>query len=471
MRPDRPGPLPAILAAAAALLTLVVCLLIAGPASAAETAATPAPTATTVAEPTAPPTATQPAPTATTTVAEPAAPPTATQPAPTATQAAAPAAAPAATIKLAISKTLEGSDLVQVGAYLTFTIRISNTGDVTVTTLPLVDEYDATVLQPISQSVAPDARATGVLTWTDLTGTFGDLAPGASAQLRTVFRAIKIDDVVINRARVVAAQGAGGAGGGGADDSAGSAVEGGRVIVEKKLVEQFVRLDTPVISFTIALRNQGLADIVSAPVEDTYRADLLRFRGASVPPSLSDPQRGLLRWDNLLAALGVARLRPGEVVTVTTSYTVTGPIADAVVNSADALGTADEFGNAVQSPRRAEVRIRVVGAGVPTEAPTATPSEVPTAEGNKRPRATATQTATQTATASAATGETQTPVTAGETQTPRATPTPAAQAGPEQLPRTGEGFTDGWLAALALLGLAAGLLIMRWRGYSRPTDE
>src|SRR5262245_11084367 len=47
------------------------------------------------------------------------------------------------TLSLAIDKTLQGSNVVRVGQYLTFTIRIANTGTISIAQLPLFDNYEA----------------------------------------------------------------------------------------------------------------------------------------------------------------------------------------------------------------------------------------------------------------------------------------------------------------------------------------
>lgn len=359
--------------------------------------------------------------------------------------------------------------MVQVGQFLAFSIVITNTGSDTITVLPLVDEYDPSILQPFPEraSPLPSSSASGVLRWADLTDSFGDLAPGARITVTVVFRAIRITDEVINRARVEAAQGAGGGGGGSGEDQAGGEVRGGQVIVEKRLVESFVNLDTPVISFTLSLRNQGSADIVRAPFVDTYRADLLSFIGASVPPDVHTPATGELRWNDLLASLGVPRLRPGETISFTTSYRVLGAFEEAVVNSADAVNVADEFGNAVASPRRAEVRIRIgapAAEPTPEPEPTRRPARTPTptlAPSTATPSAAETSSATPEATASL-TGEEATPVATTELS-----PTPTA-ALPIALPNTGAPNLAGGALLAALIACVCGTALLALQRGRRP---
>ncbi len=82
-----------------------------------------------------------------------------------------------------ISKKLNTPDPVRKGELISFTIRITNTGNVTITTLPLRDVYADGIMPYIGATPAPDNPQRGQLTWTDLTQSgasgFGrDLGPG-----------------------------------------------------------------------------------------------------------------------------------------------------------------------------------------------------------------------------------------------------------------------------------------------------
>jgi hypothetical protein len=390
------------------------------------------------------------APTASATPDEPAA--TATLPAPSDT--AQPVPLQIGTLGLQITKTLEGSDLVMVGEYLTFTVRIRNTGSVTITTLPLIDEYDPAVLQPALARFdpAPSTSAAGRLDWSDLTDLpgFGDLPPGGEFVVLTVFRAIGISDEVINRARVEAAIGSGGESGAPTEDQGGGEIEGGRVVVTKALVSDLVRADAPAISFDITIRNEGAADLVTVPIDDTFDPAYLRFLSAVPPPDSQTTTS--LRWNNILAGLGIARLRPGEVITATTTFALLGPINDLVVNRVGATNVSDEFGNQVEAPRQADVRIRVVGAGQaqPTEAPRERRTSTPTAAPTTADLTPAAPTAQADLAATASTAEATS--TTGETA-----PTQVAANGPATLPATGQANrlpTTLLILGLVLVGLA-----------------
>jgi hypothetical protein len=388
---------------------------------------------------------------------------------------------PLGSISLEIEKLLQGSDEVQVGQYLTFTIRIENTGSITVTELPVIDEYEPSILEPQLGRIspAPDSHTTGVIRWNDLTDSLGDMGPGQVFEIEAVFRALRIDDEVINQARVEAAVGQNGEGGGDSQDDAKGKVKGGNVIVLKELKEDFIRLDQPIISFTLTLRNDGYTDIVTLPFEDKYLPNVIQFIGSSIAPDEHLPEIGKLRWNNLLASFGISRLAPQQEISIDTSYLVIGDIEDAVVNSADAVDVADEFGNRVESPRRAEVRIRIRGGTVSTPTVTSTPEATATATvaATKQPsgnqsggnnddrKATVTAEATATpeqteqqseATAALeATQEAETTAEAGADDSQSATPTPQS-AIPSSLPQTAEPSTlPIW--PLLVAGIAIGL--------------
>jgi len=379
------------------------------------------------------------------------------------------AAAPSAqtgTLSMEISKRLQGSDVIQVGQELTFTIRITNTGTISITTLPLIDEYESSILQlertiPLSSTnIVTPATGGGLITWSDLTTdtVFGPLNPGQSIEIITVFRAIAPRVATVNRARIGAAVGFGGqeyAGDG--RSSTGDAI-GGQVIVRKELVTDTVAASGLPLTFTITISNDGAADLTRIPLRDTFDLTYLQFASAVPMPtfiSTAAITEGVLEWDNVLTGLGLTRLRPGEIITVTTVFTALRSVEAAFINRAEAPGVRDEFNDEVPAPRQAEVPIRIIpGPGEATPTSTPTPSPIPREEPQPRdtpvpatPTATPTPTVENTATA--------TPEVAGIA----ATPTVAA---PATLPRTGGSDHLLWAMIAALL-LAGAALALRFR--------
>ncbi len=369
-----------------------------------------------------------------------------------------------------ITKRLQGSDVIQVGQELTFTIRITNTGTISITTLPLIDEYESSILQlertiPLSSTnIVTPATGSGLITWSDLTTDtlFGPLNPGQSIEIITVFRAIAPRVATVNRARIGAAVGFGGqeyVGDG--RSSTGDAI-GGQVIVRKELVTDTVAASGLPLTFTITISNDGAADLTRIPLRDTFDLTYLQFASAIPAPTLtatSTITEGVLEWDDVLPGLGLTRLRPGEIITVTTVFTALRSVEIAFINRAEALGVRDEFDDEVQAPRQAEVPIRIIPG--PAEAtPTAIPTPTPVPREEPQPRdtpvpATPTETPTETATAAPDIPVTTTPEAAGVA----ATPTVAA---PATLPRTGGSDHFVWMIIAALL-LAGVALALRFR--------
>ena len=74
-----------------------------------------------------------------------------------------------------------------MGEAISFTMRITNTGSVLISSLPLSDSYDTRYLQYVSASVAPDDNNDdGQLNWSSVTGA-GTLAPGAHLDVSVNF--------------------------------------------------------------------------------------------------------------------------------------------------------------------------------------------------------------------------------------------------------------------------------------------
>jgi uncharacterized repeat protein (TIGR01451 family) len=87
----------------------------------------------------------------------------------------------------------------------------------------------------------------------------------------TVFRVIAASNgVTVNAARTGTLLGVGGQSGAGGDDSDGGTAVGGRVVVEKGLAPGIQPVSGQPLTFTIKISNDGAADIVRLPLQDTY---------------------------------------------------------------------------------------------------------------------------------------------------------------------------------------------------------
>jgi len=95
-------------------------------------------------------------------------------------------------IEFELSKTLNTPSPVRIGELMSFTIRITNTGETIITTLPLIDRYSNAYLDYVSASPTPDNPTLGELVWNDLTASsptgFGaDLNPGENFEIVVEF--------------------------------------------------------------------------------------------------------------------------------------------------------------------------------------------------------------------------------------------------------------------------------------------
>ncbi|MCB0079375.1 MAG: hypothetical protein KDE47_00520, partial [Caldilineaceae bacterium] len=69
---------------------------------------------------------------------------------------------------LAVAKQLNGANPFGVGDTINFTIRITNTGNVAITSLPLEDRFSNAFITFVSANPAPDGVNGGILTWSNL---------------------------------------------------------------------------------------------------------------------------------------------------------------------------------------------------------------------------------------------------------------------------------------------------------------
>jgi uncharacterized repeat protein (TIGR01451 family) len=74
---------------------------------------------------------------------------------------------------------------VQVGEDVSFRIVVTNSGDTTLTSVPLTDDFEPGYLRFTSAAPSPDGTSSGNLTWS-----LGDLGPGQQTTVTVVFRAI-----------------------------------------------------------------------------------------------------------------------------------------------------------------------------------------------------------------------------------------------------------------------------------------
>lgn len=315
----------------------------------------------------------------------------------------------AQTDDIIVDKQLQRADpVVRVGETLTFTIRIENQSNFTVTTLPLSDTFNMDVLGYVNAIPAPDFVTTtiGRLDWTDLTSFFGDLPPGEVVTVVTEFIAEHPATAIVNQAEVHDARWEDGDLNGGDDsDSSGEAV-GGSLPLEKRINEGITPTAGFPITFTISITNDGAVTVTVLPLTENYDPAIIQYSSAEPPPDLVDEITGVLTWTDLTTSFG--DIPAFGTISVSVAFTALVSTFDSI-NEASISGAVDWYNNDLAGGAD-EVPITIIDDSTPTATPMPNPTNTPQ-PGAPAPTSTPTPTATATAVPAAALPETGIPPT------------------------------------------------------------
>ena len=305
----------------------------------------------------------------------------------------------AQTDQIVVQKRLgRASNLVHVGEYLTFTIRIENRASFTVTRLPLRDDYNADVLAYVDASYPPATVTTGAGTqqiiWPDLTDQVGDLAPGQVETVVVGFIAEHPAPAVVNRAEVFDVLGDGGGLPGANDESDGSESVGGNAPVDKRIATGANPIVGFPITFNITISNDGYTTMTVAPLIEDYDPVFLEYSYAVPPPDFIYTPTGVLTWTDLTNWFG--DVPAFGTIDLTVVFTTLQSNAN-TTNRAYVQGARDWYGNDIAAGAD-DVPIFIID-GPATPEPTDEP-----APSNPAPQATPTATTVATATVSSSTG-------------------------------------------------------------------
>ena len=236
--------------------------------------------------------------------------------------------------KVAVTKALLGGhpNPVRPGDPVTFTINVANSGDTTLTTVPLVDTFDPTTLAFVSASAAPNSTVpSGTLTWSDITGA-GSLAPGSSTTITVRFDALAKSPSSVDTATVSGAVDANGDTPPSANSNADIAIRTIGVAVNKVLASGSPAV--PVggsVSYHIGVRNTGDTTLATVPLADTFDS---RLRFVSATPTETSVTTPTISWAN------VGPLAPGATTTVTVDFSVLAT-GSAITDTATVAGATD----------------------------------------------------------------------------------------------------------------------------------
>jgi uncharacterized repeat protein (TIGR01451 family)/fimbrial isopeptide formation D2 family protein len=239
----------------------------------------------------------------------------------------------------------------------TYTIRITNTGQVTFDPLVLTDTLPADFYYVVGSGDPsdPNVIAEPILVWQNL----GPLAPGESI---TVTFAVTATPGVTGTYWNVALVGGEYPGGVLTDtDDAPVAIVDPAIALDKQLVSADLDEVLPnYVTFTIVITNVGISTIDVLPLLDAYDPYYLSFvRAEPMPDEPADD--GLLTWYDLTgpAPNGFGRnLAPGESFRITTVFSVVHDITT-TVNTAYVQGPYDVYDNPANEPRDDEVIVNI----------------------------------------------------------------------------------------------------------------
>jgi uncharacterized repeat protein (TIGR01451 family) len=231
------------------------------------------------------------------------------------------------------------------GEPFTYTILVTNTGQLTLDPLAMTDTLPPGfhyVTGSASPS-APDVVAEPILAWQNL----GPFAPGASLTIRFVVTATPATTGTY--ANMVLVEGEHPSGIITDTDDAPIFISDPAVVVDKRLVGQDTDEQAPnYVTFTIAITNVGVSILDRVPLQDLYDPSNISFVDSTPPYPEEDADDGDLAWYDLTgpAPYGFNRnLAPGESFIITTVFSVVQDIITYTVNTAVVSGTTDVYGN------------------------------------------------------------------------------------------------------------------------------
>jgi len=200
---------------------------------------------------------------------------------------------------VAVTKTLisPAEGRISLGGTAQFRIRVTNNGNSSLSTVQVVDTFNASQLTYATATPAPNTTASGSLTWNNV----GPLTPGQSTDIIVEFTGAGAADPSTNTVNVTT-----GGGGPTASDTEQIIVVRPALTVTKTLVSPnpgpAAKGDNVV--FDITVENSGTTALATVPLEDSYSSAVYDFVSATVAPDSIGS--GSLLWNDVTGAGNLA---------------------------------------------------------------------------------------------------------------------------------------------------------------------
>jgi uncharacterized repeat protein (TIGR01451 family) len=221
---------------------------------------------------------------------------------------------------------------------VTYTILITNTGNVTINPVRVTDTLDTGLTyQTGTANPAPNAINGQQLVWNDVAGGKG-LKPGASTQI-TLLAAVTTTIGTYGNSVAVDGDYPGGTITPPLTDTVSTVVEDPSVDLDKEMSVPGVVGD--LITFTIRITNTGPSILDQIPLFDSFTGPI-QYVGGTPQANTVDQVNKLLAWNDLTTFFG--DLAPGQSILVTTVFRLTTTDTEfSMTNSARLTGADDVF--------------------------------------------------------------------------------------------------------------------------------
>ena len=215
--------------------------------------------------------------------------------------------------------------MAERGDVVTYGITITSTGNISITKMPLRDEYNPDHLEFLSATPPQNNTPNGTIIWDDLAApsVYGPLVPSQTIYITTTYR-VKIPDDQTNTVNTATVEGAKGRDGSTLPPLTDTArVEVPPVasyLFDKRLISPADGQSAPgkTVIFGLTITNTGNLSLTKMALRDTYNQNHLIFKNGIPSPNQTDP--GLLFWQDLTTNFG--DILPGQTINLTTTYTV-----------------------------------------------------------------------------------------------------------------------------------------------------